>query len=112
MEHIVGAHRGEPSQVVYAEPDEGVRPLNTERSAAASSRWKGWGSNSAANLLMSSRVTRLSALLKRMPRTRSSNHSTIAPLPGRTDLEFENPIAAGSYMAGKSGARRAPSILW
>src|SRR6266568_2458225 len=70
VEHIARADRRQP---------DAASPRNAVFSAAASSRWKGCGSNSAAKRLMSSRVTTLSALLNRMPIARSSNHSTIKP---------------------------------
>ena len=62
------------------QPDA-ASPLNAVFLAAASSKWNGCGSNSAANRLISSLVTKTSPLLKRIPNARSSNHSIISPSP-------------------------------
>src|SRR3954467_10989882 len=61
---------------------DAAKPLNKVSRAAASSRCMGCGSNSAANLLMSSSVTLIVPLLNFMPSVRSSNHSIMCERSG------------------------------
>ena len=101
MEDIIGTHRGEPSQFVDAKPKQGVRPerARLDRQAHGDRRsvpprcrkaleyraLRGrfiemvglWVEFGREPLDVLARATRFSGLLKRMPRTRSSNHSTI-----------------------------------
>src|SRR5260370_27042249 len=84
---------------------EAASPLNAVFSAAASSKWKGCGSNSAANRLISSLVTETSALLKRIPNARSSNHSIIL-----LSLQPELYQAPEVFRNQRSNASRIPPV--
>ena len=61
------------------QPDA-ASPLNAVFSAAASSKWNGYGSNWATNRFMSSLLTETSPLLKCIPNVRSSNRSILAKI--------------------------------